>query len=109
MFNTFFYVNLLFAVCQGEKYDIALVIDESGSIRGPTFQDAWIDTWQDNWWEIRQFLVKLLSTLTIGPSFSQIGAVRFANQAEVGVLFSSHDKILRIPAHGRYKLYPKKV
>ena len=56
--------------CQIRKFDIALIIDESGSIRG----DSWypeIQNWppenteEDNWWQIKGFVSKIVDVLTV--------------------------------------------
>ena len=41
------------------QMDLVLVIDESGSIRGDSFDYSFEDTLDDNWFKIRNFIIKV--------------------------------------------------
>ncbi len=50
------------------------MIDESGSIRDdvPNWTNSLIGTSQDNWYQITQFIEKLVNVLTISNQYSQV-------------------------------------
>lgn len=62
-------MQLLFADCR--VADVAFVVDNSGSIRDSQLPG------QDNWQQIVNFLVKLVSMLDVGPDRTRIGLVEF--------------------------------
>ena len=61
----------MFSACQS---DIALVIDDSGSIR---------DTGQGNWGKVLDFIKGTIYGLPIGPNQTQLAAVTFSDEGQL--------------------------
>ncbi len=81
--------------------DIALIIDESGSIRGTNWyagKPDWpYDTESDNWYQIKQFVNKLIDVLTITVTYSQVSNLKHKHPKYVSHLINNDYTYFDIP------------
>jgi Mg-chelatase subunit ChlD len=70
--------------CTRTAADVVFVIDNSGSIR---------DAGEDNYDMLKDFMIKIVKQLRIGPNNYQVGVVRFSTSAEHYFYLNQHSDV----------------
>ena len=73
--------------CENSLVDLVFVLDSSGSIRDSNPADGSYD----NWSLLLQFVVNVINRLSVGPTATQVGVVKFANIGENEFYLNTYD------------------